>query len=212
MTQNSNISSPPSSVLRPLKIAIIGRIGSGKTALGAYLSSRGFPVLDLDSEVHELYKKSAALRKQIGEAFGAGVIAGNDVNRAALAKIVFSSTRELKRLEALVYPSLLLKVREKIRNICRFRPLLRAIFIEGAALYKSPEFLKELSQIWVVKASEDVRRKRLKQRGLSVKDINHRIEIQTRYPLPEGLPILTFKNEASLEDMYRTAETVLDTL
>ncbi|MDR1760741.1 MAG: dephospho-CoA kinase [Fibrobacter sp.] len=212
MTQKSDFSSLPSQASSPLKIAIIGRIGSGKTALGTYLSGRGFPVLNLDAEVNELYKKNAVLRKQIGETFGVGVIAGGDVNHAALAKIVFSNIKELERLETLVYPLLFSEVREKIRNISRLRPLLRAIFIEGAVLNKCPKFLKELSRVWVVDAAEDVRRKRLKQRGLSAKDVNLRMELQENYPIPEGLPVLTIQNDGTLNDLQRETEKILESL
>jgi dephospho-CoA kinase len=87
------------------KIVITGGIACGKTLFCAYLSEAGFDILDCDYVVHALEAPGGAAVTPIRQTFGDSVIGvDGSVDRAALGKIVFSDSRELAKLNAIVHP------------------------------------------------------------------------------------------------------------
>jgi UDP-N-acetylmuramate dehydrogenase len=144
--------------------AITGLIGSGKSLVSSIVREAGFDVLDADTLTHELYKKNVDLRKKITDAFGDEAITEDGINRPYISQIVFNSPQKLALLESIIYPILQNEI-EKINPS----------FLEAAVLYKLPKLAEE---IWVVEASEEVRKERLLQRGMSEGDIEKRTQAQ----------------------------------
>lgn len=163
-------------------IGICGKIGSGKSAVGVLLAERGMLVLDLDCEMHLLYAESERLRDKIAERFGADCIRNGTVDRAALAGRVFREPRSLSELEGIVYPLLRSTVESKLFEARRAASEVAAV--EGALLFKWPEFSRSLDEIWVVEAPENLRLERLEKRGLSREDALLRMRVQENDPLP----------------------------
>jgi dephospho-CoA kinase len=80
---------------------LTGSIGMGKSTVAAYLRDQGFPVLDADKIVHDLYAGEAA---PLIEIVFPGTVRDGAVDRAALATKVLASPKELKKLEAIIHP------------------------------------------------------------------------------------------------------------
>ena len=80
---------------------LTGSIGMGKSTVAAYLRDQGFPVLDADKIVHDLYAGEAA---PLIEMVFPGTVRDGAVDRAALATKVLASPKELKKLEAIIHP------------------------------------------------------------------------------------------------------------
>lgn len=169
-----------------LRIGIAGKIGCGKSTLGKLLTGRGFPVIDADLEAHKLYATDADVRAAIAKAFGADTVTGTDVNRKALASHVFGNPGALRTLEDIVYPVLQGRLRESLRAFAMGKNPPRAAFIEGAVLFKWPDFCRSLDEIWIVEAPESVRLARLLKRGLSREDAERRIRLQRHDPYPKN--------------------------
>ena len=55
-----------------LRVGITGSIGSGKSAVGRILSEKGYPVLDADLLVHQLYASNSLLRESLSARFWKG--------------------------------------------------------------------------------------------------------------------------------------------
>jgi UDP-N-acetylmuramate dehydrogenase len=147
--------------------AITGLIGSGKSFVSSVIREAGFEVLDADALVHELYKKDAELRKKIAQEFGDEAINENGINRKFVSNLVFNDPQKLELLENFVYPVLQNEIEE-----------INPVFVEAAVLYKCPELAKKMKEIWVVEASEDLRKKRLLERGLARSDVENRMRVQ----------------------------------
>ena len=73
--------------------------------------------------------------------------------------------------------------------------------MEGALLFKWPEFSKNLAEIWVVQAPDDIRLERLQKRGLSKEDALRRMQIQALDPLPPNDHYEYIDNWGSLTDL-----------
>ena len=183
------------------KIGICGKIGSGKSAVGVLLAEKGAFVLDLDVEMHRLYTESEELRTKISERFGAVCIQNGTVDRAALASQVFKDPKSLQDLEKIVYPMLQKHAENKLKRIENSENPPKIAAVEGALLFKWPEFSKNLAEIWVVQAPDDIRLERLQKRGLSKDDALRRMQIQALDPLPPNDHYEYIDNWGSLAEL-----------
>ncbi len=187
------------------RIGITGSIGAGKSTVGEWLREQGFAVLDCDAEVHRLYASNESLRGELAKKFGKSVLTADGVSREYLADIIFKDSEKRSLLESIVYPYL----EKSIENF--FATSASAndsrAFIEAALLFKVPDTLAKLEEVWNVDASEDVRLERLVKRGLNREDAKRRIELQKQNPALKHSRIVNIDNsrtEAELQETLRT--------
>ena len=92
-------------------VGLTGGIGAGKSTVGRVFETLGIPRFDADKYAHQIYVNSDAVRMSVIERFGEEVGVFNeagvsvDINRSALASIVFNSEEDLKFLNELVHPA-----------------------------------------------------------------------------------------------------------
>ena len=89
---------------RPLAVAITGGIGAGKSEALKAFARLGVPTLSADEVVHALFREDPDVRAALRERWGERVFRGGDVDRGAIAEIVFADRDELTWLEALLHP------------------------------------------------------------------------------------------------------------
>jgi dephospho-CoA kinase len=90
---------------RPLAVAITGGIAAGKTEALAAFARRGAAVSSADEFVHRVYREDESLKSELRERWGKGVFgADGEVDRAAVAAIVFADRAELNWLESVLHP------------------------------------------------------------------------------------------------------------
>ena len=90
---------------RPIAVAITGGIGAGKSEALAAFARHGAAVISSDEIVHRLLREDEEVRDALRERFGDELFADNgDVDRSALADIVFADREALDWLEALLHP------------------------------------------------------------------------------------------------------------
>ena len=95
----------PSSLARPIAVAITGGIGAGKSEALAAFARHGAAVISSDDIVHRLLQEDEPVREALRDRFGDAVFAENgDVDRGAIAEIVFADRESLDWLEALLHP------------------------------------------------------------------------------------------------------------
>lgn len=85
-------------------IGLVGGIGAGKSEATRALAKKGCVIFDADAEAQTLLDRDD-VRKQLVAWWGEGVLdASGKVDRAALARIVFTDGPERVRLEGLIHP------------------------------------------------------------------------------------------------------------
>ena len=90
---------------RPIAVAITGGIGAGKSEALAAFARHGAAVISSDDIVHRLLQEDEQVREALRDRFGGGVFAEDgEVDRAALAEIVFADREALEWLEGLLHP------------------------------------------------------------------------------------------------------------
>lgn len=90
-------------------LGLTGRYCAGKDAVARILERRGFRVLDVDRIGHAVLDQR---REEVAAAFGPAVRrADGSVDRARLGRIVFADPAALARLEAILHPAMVERVR-----------------------------------------------------------------------------------------------------
>ncbi len=90
---------------RPVSVAITGGIGAGKSELLRAFERQGAAVVSSDDIVHTLLRHDPDVKRAVAERFGEEILGQDgEIDRGAVARIVFSSRRQLKWLEELLHP------------------------------------------------------------------------------------------------------------
>ena len=85
-------------------IGIVGGIGAGKSFVAALFGQAGCLVIDSDAQVREVYLDPKVLQT-VQAWWGRDVLDGQGrIDRKSVARIIFASETERKRLECLIHP------------------------------------------------------------------------------------------------------------
>jgi dephospho-CoA kinase len=87
-----------------LRIGLTGGIGSGKSTVAKIFEVLGVPLYYADEAAKRLMNENEELKQKIQQAFGNDTYTNGNLNRAALAAIVFNAPGKLEQLNALVHP------------------------------------------------------------------------------------------------------------
>ena len=93
------------SAARLIRIGLTGPIGCGKSTVARWLGARGAVVIDADAAAREVTAPGQPGHDAVLARFGDAVRAADGtLDRAALARIVFSDPAALRDLEGIVHP------------------------------------------------------------------------------------------------------------
>lgn len=189
-----------------IKIALTGNIAAGKSVVEKFLRDLNYPVIDTDKVVHDLFVNSEELNIQLREAFGRYDICTNDlIDRKKLAKVVFSDSKLLKRLEEITHPYILdevLKFFEQHENE-------NFTFVAVPLLYEV-NWGYLFDKIILVAADDDIRMHRLMyRRNLSQENALKRMNAQI--PQEEKIKFADYViyNNTNYVDLSRQINDVL---
>ncbi len=96
-------------------IGITGGFGSGKTFVASMFGKLGAKVIDADRIAHEVIRKGSPEYKRIVKLFGKGIISRNgEIDRKKLGAIVFSRPKLLSKLNRIVHPEVIRRIKSEI--------------------------------------------------------------------------------------------------
>lgn len=96
----------------PFVLGLTGGIACGKTTVARYLHDLGLPVLDADAVSRSLTAENGEALPAVREAFGEGVFNGGQLDRRALGRIVFSDPEKRRRLEEILHPMVIARMKK----------------------------------------------------------------------------------------------------
>jgi dephospho-CoA kinase len=179
-------------------VGITGGIACGKTLAGDFLEELGVLVLDADEVAHFVSKYETETVEAVLKAFGKEVFSPYGMlNRAALARIVFSSPAERGKLERILHPRIkeILRVSiEHARNRNASMALIAPLLIES-------NFQDMVDVIWVVSSEARLQVDRLKKK-YSTNEIEAYRRINAQLPLREKEAYANYvlHNNGSIEE------------
>lgn len=157
------------------KVGITGGIGSGKSTVCRLFAARGIAVYDSDSEAKRMMNSSEELRARIEARFGTETYRDDGtLDRARLARIVFSDPQALTDLDRLVHPA----VRADFAAWAERQPS-EYVILESAILFEAG-FASEVDRTVAVLAPLELRVERTCRRdGCDAESVRRRIAAQT---------------------------------
>jgi dephospho-CoA kinase len=189
-----------------LLVGLTGGIGSGKSTVARMLEKRGAVVFDADVLAREVVEPGTPGHAEVIERFGANVLApGGELDREALASIVFADPAARRDLEAIVHPEV------------------RRLFADGAEEYEGTDRIVVLSApllvetgmhtafevLIVVSATPQTQVERLmRDRGMSEAAVRARIAAQAPLETKSEVADFLLDNEGSAEALERQVDRV----
>ena len=85
-------------------IALTGGIGAGKSTVAQFFSELGANVVDADQLARIAIERGSEGFDEVVTRFGEKILANGDINRKALAEIVFSDPSAKSDLEGIIHP------------------------------------------------------------------------------------------------------------
>jgi dephospho-CoA kinase len=158
-----------------LRVGLTGGIGSGKSTVAARLVERGAVLVDSDRIAREVVAAGTPGLAAVVGAFGTGVLAADgNLDRPALAAVVFDDPAAREKLNAIVHPL----VRRRSSELIAAAPA-DSIVVQDIPLLVEGGMAARLPLVIVVHAEAAVRVRRLvEQRGMPEADARSRIAAQ----------------------------------
>jgi dephospho-CoA kinase len=158
-----------------LLIGLTGGIGAGKSTVSLGLAERGAVVVDADAIVRELQQPGTQVFKEMEERFGPGILdESGQLDRAAVADLVFTDATALADLGAIVHP----RVHEEIARRIEEQSSTDSVVILDVPLLVESGW-EDLRGTIVVDLDPEVAIARLIEfRGFSEQDARNRIAKQ----------------------------------
>jgi dephospho-CoA kinase len=187
-----------------LLVGLTGGIGSGKSTVAHMLEARGAVVFDADALAREAVQPGTPGHAAVVERFGASVLApGGELDREALASIVFSDPAARRDLEAIVHP----EVRRLFAEGCERYEGTDRVVVLSAPLLVETGMHTAFEVLVVLSTTEETQIARLlRDRAMSEESVKARIAAQA--PLEEKARVadVLLDNEGSLEELEAQVE------
>jgi dephospho-CoA kinase len=193
-----------------LLVGLTGGIGSGKSTVASLLELRGAVVFDADVLAREAVAPGTPGHDAVVERFGANVLApGGELDREALAAIVFADPAARRDLEAIVHP----EVRRLFAEGCEEHREGDAVVVFSAPLLVETGMHSAFEVLVVVATPVETQIERLlRERGMSEEQVRARIDAQA--PLEDKVAVadVVIDNEGTLDELEARVAALWDDL
>lgn len=191
-----------------LVVGLTGGIASGKSTVSQLFEQSGVPVICADELAHEAVKPGSPALDEIRRAFGDDTVDNEgNLDRAAMARLVFHDPALRKKLESIIHP----RVYEgKAKRVKEFeRQGYRVVLVDVPLMYESG-WEKTFDLIIVVYVPRHVQQTRLVERDkMAPEDAMARLESQMPIDEKRDQADKIIDNSGSLERTREQVESIL---
>ncbi len=183
-------------------VALTGGIGSGKSTVADILEELGALVIDSDLLAREVIERGTNGYDQVVARFGDSILRDGEIDRSALGNIVFSDVAARKDLEGIIHPL----VRERAEKIAS-RAGDRVVINQIPLLFET-KGSERFDFVISVEADEEIRKERLRERGLKDYEINKRMAAQASDIQRASIADVVITNNGTIDDLTRKIEAL----
>lgn len=194
--------------MKNIVLGLTGQTGAGKSTLCRYLQQKGCSIIDADQVARTVVEKGSACIADVILEFGVEylTIDGN-LNRRKLAECVFTDKAKLKKLNDIMFPYIVAKIKEIIEQSKEDSEGI--IVLDAPTLFESG-CDKFCDKVISVVADEASRCPRIMERdGLSEEEALHRIHAQHNEAFYMERSWLVLQNNGSVADLQAQADDML---
>jgi dephospho-CoA kinase len=190
-----------------LIVALTGGIGSGKTMVGEIFAELGALVVDSDQLAREVVERGSNGFDLIVTEFGDEILKNGDLDRAALASLIFKDPKKRARLEEITHPL----IRQSFSKIVSSAGS-ESIIINQIPLLVESKHDYKFDHVITISAPEKIRTERLIKRGLTLTQIEQRMKAQATDTQREVISDSVIVNNKSEQELLAQVEKVWESL
>ncbi|MCI0449341.1 MAG: dephospho-CoA kinase [Chlorobi bacterium] len=186
-----------------LLVGITGGIGSGKTLACRFFEKLGFNVLYADEIARRLYKTNSILKYKLVSEFGGSILdeKGN-ISGVDSRKIIFSSKKNIKRVNKIVHPFAIREIDKLIKKIND-----KVILIETAILFESG-YYKRVDYTILIFSDKESRIERVRRRDTVTRyEIERLMNLQMNEKEKLNKADFIIKNNSSVKNLEMNIRT-----
>ena len=188
-----------------ITVAVTGGIGSGKSTVAGLLEQRGAVLVDADVFAREAVRAGTPAFDAVRRRFGDEIVGDDgELDRAALASIVFADRSALDDLEAIVHPEVRRMVADTLQaelDTDHVVVLVNPLLIEMGAH-------RDCDVVVVVSATRETQVRRSMARGMDEADVRSRIAQQLSLEERARLADVILDNEGPLEQLTEEVDVL----
>ena len=190
-----------------LIVALTGGIGSGKTMVGEIFAELGALVVDSDQLAREVVERGSKGFDLIVTEFGDEILKNGDLDRAALASLIFKDPKKRAKLEEITHPL----IRQSFAKIVSSAGSDSIIINQIPLLVESKHDYK-FDHVITISVPEKIRTERLIKRGLTLTQIEQRMKAQATDAEREVISDTVIVNDKSEQELLAQVEKVWESL
>ena len=190
-----------------LVVALTGGIGSGKSTVGQIFEDLGAVVTDSDQLARNVVERGTTGFDQIVAAFGDEVLKNGDLDRAALAEVIFKDPAKRTQLEQITHPLIRRAFAEIVESAQN-----DSIVINQIPLLVESKHEYKFDHVITVSATEEIRIQRLLMRGMNLTQIKQRIGAQSTDAQREAISDTVISNDKDHSELLVEVEKVWELL
>jgi dephospho-CoA kinase len=190
-----------------LIVALTGGIGSGKSLAAQYFSELGARVVDADQLARVAIERGSEGFDEVALRFGEKIMRDGDIDRRALAEIIFADPKAKVDLEEIIHP--------RVRDL--FAEVVADLKSDEILIYEIPLLVetggaKNFDLIVTIEADLEARKERLRKRGMYISEIEKRIAQQASREEREAIADFILINDGDEDQLLRAVENLWEEL
>jgi len=190
-----------------LIVALTGGIGAGKSLAAQYFSELGARVVDADQLARVAIERGSEGFDEVILRFGEEITRNGDIDRKALAEIIFADPKAKEDLEAIIHP----RVRELFAEVVADLNQDEILIYEIPLLAETAS-AKTFDLVITVEADLEIRKERLRKRGMFISEIERRIATQASREERIALADFVIINDGDEDGLLRAVENLWEDL
>ena len=184
-------------------VGLTGGIGSGKSLAAQFFSQLGALVIDADQLARSAIERGSDGFDEVLLRFGDTVLKNGDIDRVALGQIVFENPEAKKDLEEIIHPRIRAEFEEAVASLNPGQ-----IMVYEIPLLVETNAADRFDFIITVESNAELRKQRLRARGMFHSDIEKRMASQATQEQRRAIADCVLTNDGSEDDLLRQVENV----
>jgi len=184
-------------------VGLTGGIGSGKSLAAQFFSQLGALVIDADQLARSAIERGSEGFDEVLLRFGDTVLKNGDIDRVALGQIVFENPEAKTDLEEIIHPRIRAEFEEAVASLNPGQ-----IMVYEIPLLVETNAADRFDFVITVESAADVRKQRLRARGMFHSDIEKRMASQATEEQRRAIADCVLTNDGSEDELLRQVENV----